>query len=381
MGNSTGSRLTAVSIFKKPFGKRKASNVSTPVSSKKLKQTSISEFLTPRTQNIPITPPATVHKPLQKPNSLFQNPLVSITHAQDITHLPGGLIPSKQVIGDGNCLPRSILLAMTGSQESHADLRKRAIDFIRDNAACFLSDIQLLGYSTVEAYCSKMSKNAEFGDVVMLMACCITENVSIQLFTWNSHASDTKSVQTLSSQTFKPVKGFATPRFIQVHLDTGDSKQNRQGSIVIGRKQTRAPHYDTSNGREFAKELERIESSEDSDPEADVADTSFVSNASTLIQESPGQKTVPKKCSRCRYVEGTRKSGVLVLFDTNPKTDRKYSECRGCKLYTNEIKNPKNNHKVRILFKPKISNNIPHQLQQVSPTCCSWWGYRGELLT
>ncbi len=80
---------------------------------------------------------------------------------------------------------------MTGSQESHADLRKRAIDFIRINYSCFLSDIQLLGYSTVQAYCSKMSKNAEFGDVVMLMACCITENVSIQLFTWNCHASDT----------------------------------------------------------------------------------------------------------------------------------------------------------------------------------------------
>jgi hypothetical protein len=94
-----------------------------------------------------------------------------------------------------------------------------------------------------------MSKNAEFGDVVMLMACCITENVSIQLFTWNSHASDTKSVQTLSSQTFKPVKGFATSRFIQVHLDTGDSTQIRQGSIVIERKQTQAPHYDTFASR------------------------------------------------------------------------------------------------------------------------------------
>lgn len=140
-----------------------------------------------------------------------------------MTHLPGGLIPCKQVIGDGNCLPRSILLAMTGSQESHAELRKSAIDCIRENASCFLSDIQLLGYSTVQAYCSKMSKNAEFGDVVMLMACCITENVSIQLFTWNSHASHTKSVQTLSSQTFLP--STSSSRLIQIHLDTGDTHQ------------------------------------------------------------------------------------------------------------------------------------------------------------
>ena len=64
MGNvSTGTRLTAESLFKKPFGKRKASNVSTPSSSaKKLKQTNLSRFLTPRAQSIPVTPPQTVTK-------------------------------------------------------------------------------------------------------------------------------------------------------------------------------------------------------------------------------------------------------------------------------------------------------------------------------
>ena len=43
--------------------------------------------------------------------------------------------------------------------------------------------------------------------------------------------------------------------------------------------------YDFSNGRGFAKDLERIESSEDFDFETDVADISLVSNASTLVDE------------------------------------------------------------------------------------------------
>lgn len=233
--------LIRPAVFKVPD----ASSTATPVSSKKLKQSSIYQFLTPVSHNIPITPPITVPKSIQRNvNSLFQNPLVSISNALDIPGLPGGLFVSKQVIGDGNCLPRSILLAMTGSQDSHADLRQRAINFIRNNASCFLSDIQLLGYSSVEAYCSIMSKNAEFGDAVMLMACSITENVSVQLFTCNCHESNIETVQTMSSQTFSPMNDSTTPKFIQVYLDTEDSQQIRQGGFVIGRKQTRAPHYD-----------------------------------------------------------------------------------------------------------------------------------------
>ena len=105
------------------------------------------------------------------------------------------------------------------------------------------------------------------------------------------------------------------PFNIRVHLDTGDSRQVRQRNIVIRNEQIRAPHYDTlamaprtplsditnlstnpitsaptrrpisamnsfpniqnlmlndksydfSNRREFAKDLERIESSEDAE--------------------------------------------------------------------------------------------------------------------
>ena len=97
------------------------------------------------------------------------------------------------------------------------------------------------------------------------MACCITENVSVQLFTCNCHVSEFESVQTLSSQTFTPVKGSTPSKSIQVYLDTGDSAQIRQGRIVIGSRQTRAPHYDTFKRRN------------------PLADITFLSTTSTLV--------------------------------------------------------------------------------------------------
>lgn len=113
---------------------------------------------------------------------------------------------------------------MTSRQDSHAELRRRAIEFIRANPDYFLSDIELLGYPSVEMYWSTMSQPGIFGDAVLLMTSCLTENVSIKLFTWNSHQSNVKTIQTLSSQTFSPVKVTSTTKSIQLHLDTGDSR-------------------------------------------------------------------------------------------------------------------------------------------------------------
>jgi hypothetical protein len=94
-----------------------------------------------------------------------------------------------------------------------------------------------------------MSQPGIFGDAVLLMASCLTENVSIQLFTWNSHQSNVKTVQTLSSQTFSPVKVTSTTKKYPLHLDTGDSIQIKNSGRVIGNRVTRAPHYDTLRRR------------------------------------------------------------------------------------------------------------------------------------
>jgi hypothetical protein len=58
------------------------------------------------------------------------------------------------------------------------------------------------------------------------------------------------------------------------------------------------------NAASLLKMGKELEEDEISDSEYCGVDVSFVSNGSTLVAQSPAQKKVPKKCSRCRYVEG-----------------------------------------------------------------------------
>ena len=110
----------------------------------------------------------------------------------------------------------------------------------------------------------------------------------------------------------------------------------------------RVDESEYSDDEEFIEDWERMELDENSDPESDEggAEVSFVSNGTTLIAQSPTRTSVTKRCSRCRSFEGARRSGVLVKFDVNPRSGKKYSECRGCKVYKKEISNPKTNLKV-----------------------------------
>ncbi len=68
---------------------------------------------------------------------------------------------------------------------------------------------------------------------------------------------------------------------------------------------------------------------------------SFVSNDSTLVQQSP------KPCSRCRRDD--------VLFDFNHKKGKNYAYCRSCKDW-NDKRNPTINKQVRFpSFPPHVS--------------------------
>ncbi len=363
---------------------------------------------------------------------------------------------------------RAICLAHSGSQSGHAKLRLQAIGYIRSHPQQFIQDITFLCQCSVEVYCSKMSQNSVFGDDILLMACCILLGVNVQLYTLNSHLQNGSLIENLSRCTFSPVKG--SVQTIRIHLDTGDSTQIRQGSIVIGRKQTRAPHYDTlampprtplsditnlpanqitstpmrmptsalspfpniqklmlndksydaSNGREFAKDLERIASSPNSDSEAGVAEVSFVSNASTLVQRSfalslanlaggssstfsdnasqsrshgtefdaDGLENVDEQtgvqCGAPGCANKSFKSRVYTMRNLEKETKYWCSLHKWCsKCYTYELagkcgysiqigreNNPKANAKVRLpLFKPKslhqISASLTHLLQLV----------------
>ena len=116
----------------------------------------------------------------------------------------------------------------------------------------------------------------------------------------------------------------------------------------------RVDESEYSGDEEFIEDWERMELDENSDPEFDEggAEVPFEPNGTTLIAQSPTRTSVTKRCSRCRYFEEARKSGVLVEFDVNPRSGKKYSECRGCKVYKKEISNPKSNLKVSPIFHP-----------------------------
>ena len=76
-------------------------------------------------------------------------------------------------------------------------------------------------------------------------------------------------------------------------------------------------------------------------------DTSFISNDSTLMAQSPARESVAKACSRCKRVEGTRtKSGTLVEFDIKPSNGQKFAQCRSCRDYGNDFIAEVNTHTI-----------------------------------
>jgi hypothetical protein len=108
------------------------------------------------------------------------------------------------VIGDGNCLLRVICLAHSGSQNGYAKLRQEAIDLIRSHPNQFIQDITFLCQCSLEDYCPRMSQNSEFGDDILLMACCILLGVNVELYTLNSHLQAGRRIENLSRCTFSP---------------------------------------------------------------------------------------------------------------------------------------------------------------------------------
>ncbi|KAI8619533.1 hypothetical protein BC830DRAFT_755979 [Chytriomyces sp. MP71] len=116
----------------------------------------------------------------------YTNPLLTINNPHDVQQLPNNLQPSGLVIGDGNCCPRAISLAHTGSQLNHA------IRYILANTQHFENGI-LQAYScSVQQYCAQMAQNAEFGEAIVIIGAALILKINIQVFT--NRYNDTKSI-------------------------------------------------------------------------------------------------------------------------------------------------------------------------------------------
>ncbi|KAJ3103172.1 hypothetical protein HK100_004251 [Physocladia obscura] len=156
-----------------------------------------------------------------------QNPLIRISHAADLQLLPNNLKPSGFVVGDGSCLPRSILLALTGSQDGYQQLRQSVVQRILSSELQFEPDIRRMYNCTVNDYCTRMADVFEFGDIIFVMAAALVLEVEIQVFTFSSNLNGASS---LTSQTFTPSHQLTST--IQIHLDTGHSEQQRKKAVM-----------------------------------------------------------------------------------------------------------------------------------------------------
>jgi hypothetical protein len=161
-------------------------------------------------------------------------------------------------------------------------------------------------------------------------------------------------------------------------MDSSSSTSSEE-SLPIQRKRMKVDESDADSSEcsEFIEDGERMEEDENSDPESHEggAEVSFVSNGTTLIAQSPTRTSVTKRCSRCQYFEGARKSGEVVVFNVNPRNQKKYAKCRSCMKNNDET-----NAKVCLPHHQANHSQFhtPTNCIRVSPTCCSWWRYRGE---
>ncbi|TPX40121.1 hypothetical protein CcCBS67573_g10640, partial [Chytriomyces confervae] len=174
-----------------------------------------------------------------------QNPLIRVSNAADLQSLPNNLKPSGLVIGDGNCLARSILLAHTGSQNGYQQLRLSVVQKLRSSRLQFEPELHHLYNCSVEDYCARMANDFEFGDIIFIQAAAAVLDVEIKVFTLSSKQNGTSS---LMSQIFTPSHGHILT--IQIHLDSGHSEQHWNVDAETGLRRVtnilmREPHFDT----------------------------------------------------------------------------------------------------------------------------------------
>eukprot|EP00741_Cyanophora_paradoxa_P020258 tig00021238_g19552.t1 len=90
------------------------------------------------------------------------------------------------VVGDGNCLFRSIADQLCGSQHRHAEYRKRIMDYIAarpDEYAPFMEDDK-----SFEQYVGEMQEDGEWGGQLEIVAACNAYRVNVVIHQVDSPA-------------------------------------------------------------------------------------------------------------------------------------------------------------------------------------------------
>ena len=139
----------------------------------------------------------------------FQNPFVTVSPGLiNLAALPNGKY-LHPIIGDGNCLFRSVSFALSGHQNLFIDYRKNSVDYILNHSSDFKDDIYLMHKTSVSAYAQEMRKNGVYGESIMIIALCLSLEISIIVYQ--------KDSQKLETCEFKP--SFNYKQQVEIFLD------------------------------------------------------------------------------------------------------------------------------------------------------------------
>lgn len=104
----------------------------------------------------------------------------------------GDLYETFDVVGDGNCLFRSLSMCLRGDQELHGEVRARVVSFVAANMHMFHSDVcdvlQVPADTPVTllapTYSQYMSRTGVCGGAVEILAFCHVYKTSVMCHEW-----------------------------------------------------------------------------------------------------------------------------------------------------------------------------------------------------
>ena len=113
----------------------------------------------------------------------YSNILIDVTPGQvNLPTLPLGKYLHGSINADGGCLFSALSYSLSESQSLSEAYRAFALKFISDHPDDFKDDIFTETKKSVEEYVEWMSHHFRFGDQIMLIALCLSFEVSITLY-------------------------------------------------------------------------------------------------------------------------------------------------------------------------------------------------------
>ena len=165
----------------------------------------------PATTTAPATAPDAAAA--EEPQFQYLNPLIVVQPGPNQGKNPHQMRLYGKIVGDGNCLFRSVAHALGDHQDLHQRYRQDALSYISANAAHFAQDIHRFhDGQAVEEYVRSMTPDRVYGDDLMIIALCLKLNVSITLY-------QTASAGNISSTRYAPSAPDPERRHLDIHLD------------------------------------------------------------------------------------------------------------------------------------------------------------------